>query len=62
MDWSLRAVRQHLAARNILVRHEGTYSDGQPRLIAYNRADPDGLTVNAPDPETLYVRALRRLT
>jgi hypothetical protein len=62
MGWTLRAVRQHLAARNIAVTHDGAYANGEPRLIAYKQGGALGDSVHAPDAETLYVRALRRLT
>lgn len=62
MDWSLRAVRQHLAARNIGVTSDGLYPNGDVRLVAYTRGGRYREQVEAPDAETLYVRALRRLT
>ena len=42
--------------------HDGAYANGEPRLIAYKQGGALGDSVHAPDAETLYVRALRRLT
>lgn len=58
--WELRAVRQQLNERGVVMRRTDPYPDGRDKYEAFKRSDPDN-RVHCDSAEGCYVKVIKQL-